>query len=562
MRLRILLAVALAALTIGVYAPARSFEFLNYDDNLYVVDNAHVQQGLGRDGIVWASRAFVNGNWHPVTMLSHMLDVSLFGHRASGPHVMNVVLHLANVLLLFWLLVSTTQQAWPSAFVAALFAVHPLNVQTVAWIAERKSLLSTAFWLLALITYASYRQTERRKGYLAAIVLAALALASKPMAVTLPLTLLLIDFWPLNRWPAGERPKLEATLREMLPFVAVSAACGVVTLFAQRAVHAVQGVATFTLPVRIGNALVAYAWYVRKAFWPSGLAAFYPHPTTGLSGLKVAGAAFVLVTIGAAVVAVGRRLPPLTMGWWWYVVTLLPVAGLIQVGSQSYADRYAYVPLIGMFIAIVWSAVRFCESRAAPWSRGLAIVGAVYIAAFAVAARGDLRHWHDSVALFERAIEVVPENALAENNLGMALVEQNEMDKALPHFQRAVELAPWDTDARSNFGSALRAVGRPADALLAYEKARLQAPRDASIPYNEAVALIDLGQIATALERLKDAIRLDPAYVKAHYLLGTTLAREGRLEEALPQLREVVKLDPQNERAKEWVREIEQRIGG
>jgi tetratricopeptide (TPR) repeat protein len=517
-RLELALAAALAALTIGVYAPVRTFEFVNYDDNLYVVNNPHVTQGISADNVVWSLTAFENGNWHPLTLLSHMLDVQVFGLDPAGHHAVNLAFHVVNALLLFWLLAATSERPWPSAFVAALFAVHPLNVQTVAWVSERKSLLSTLFWLLALLVYAGYRRTPDGKRYVLLVLLAALALAAKPMAVTLPLTILLLDVWPLGTRPAG-RPAAVRRGLELAPLLALAAACAVLTLFAQRAANALQSVETYSWSVRLGNALVAYAWYIKAMLWPAGLAAFYPHPMSTLSMTAILPSALVLVVGCAVAIANGRALPPAAVGWWWYVGTLVPVIGIIQVGAQAYADRYAYVPLIGIFVVVVWSAVRWSEHRPVLWRRTLAVAGVVWIAALSVATRAQLPYWHDSVSLFQRAIDVVPENALAHNNLGMALVEGNRMAAALEQFRLAVEIAPLDTDARSNLGNALRALDRPAEAVAAYEKALEQSPNDPTIHYNLATALVDLGRLDEAATHLREAVRLDPGHQRAGELL-------------------------------------------
>lgn len=555
------LAVALAALTIFVYAPVRDSLFVNYDDNLYVTSSPRIVQGLNADNVAWSVTAFVNGNWHPLTLLSHMLDVELFGVDAAGHHVMNLALHVVNVTLLFWLLSHATGRSWTSAFVAALFAVHPLNVQTVAWISERKSLLSTAFWLLALLAHVGYRRRPSWGRYLAVVGSAALALAAKPMAVTLPLTVVLLDIWPLATRPSGRGPMVLRYARELGPMIAMAGVCGVLTLLAQRAGNAIQTVTGYPFSVRLANAVVSYAWYLKTMIWPVGLAAFYPHPMSTQGVVEVAVSALILAGACAVVVAKRRVFPALAVGWCWYVGTLLPVAGIIQVGSQAYADRYAYVPLIGIFIIVAWSAARFTAARPLVWRRALAVAGVAWIAALSFTTRAQLPYWHDSVALFQRAIDVVPDNALAQNNLGMALVEQSKIADALEHFQKAVAIAPWDTDARSNLGNALRVLGRPADAAVAYDEALAQTPNDPSLHFNLATALIDLGRVDEAVSQLGEAVRLDPGYAKARYLLGTILIQAGRPADALEQFREVARLDPQNERAEEWVRRIELQQG-
>jgi predicted TPR repeat methyltransferase len=551
------LALALAVLTIAVYAPVREFKFLNYDDNVYVVGNPHIGAGVTSDNIVWSMTAFENGNWHPLTLISHMLDVDAFGQDAGGHHAMNLALHVVNVLLLFWLLAVTTEQVWPAAYVAALFAVHPLNVQTVAWISERKSLLSTAFWLLALLAHARYRRRADRNDYVLVVVFAALALASKPMAVTLPLTLILFDIWPLATRPKGRGSLVQRYARELAPFAALALACGVLTLMAQRAAQALQTVTAYPWPVRLGSAIVSYAWYLKTMIWPVGLAVFYPHPVTTLAAGEVVVSLAVIVAISAFVVLKGRAFPALEFGWWWYAGTLLPVAGLIQVGSQAYADRYAYVPLIGIFVIVVWTCVRVAESKSPIWGRGLAAAGVVCIAALSLVTRAQLPYWHDSVALFRRAIDAVPDNALAHNNLGVALVDEGKISEALDHFQRAVAIAPWDTDAQSNVGNALRGLGRQSEAVEAYKKALEQAPNDATTHYNLATALADLERTDEAVTHLTEAVRLNPDYVKAHNLLGILLYKQGRLNDSLAQFRELLRLNPQDARAAEVVGQLQ-----
>jgi tetratricopeptide (TPR) repeat protein len=550
-------ALALAALTIGVYAPVREFKFVNYDDNVYVTENAKVGQGLTTGTVSWSLTAFVAGNWHPLTLLSHALDVQWFGFDPSGHHVMNLALHVGNVLLLFALLTGATQKPWPSAFVAALFAIHPLNVQTVAWISERKSLLSTTFWFLALLAHARFRRSPGVTKYVTVVALAGLALAAKPMAVTLPLTVMLWDLWPLAMRPLGRGPLWLRYARELLPTLLLAAICGVLTLEAQHAARALQNVTAFSWPVRLGNALVSYVWYLKAMIWPAGLAAFYPHPMATRGAGEIAVCALVLIVIVVAVLVRGRAFPALAAGWWWYAGTLLPVAGVIQVGGQAYADRYAYVPLVGIFIVIAWAGAGVTASLPARWRHTAAAAALAWIAVLSLATRAQLPYWRDSVSLFERAIDVVPDNAVAQNNLGMAFVEQGRIADALDHFEKAVAIDPGDTDARSNLGNALRALGRPADAAEAYRLALRQAPSDASIHYNLATALADLRRGDEAIVELHEAIRLDPDYAKARFLLGTLLVGQGRVEEAREQFQGVLSRDPHDERAAEWVRRID-----
>lgn len=557
LRQHIVLAIALAALTLGLYAPVFGFEFVNYDDNVYVADNAHVASGLSAANVAWSLTAFENGNWHPLTLMSHMLDIQLFGLNAHAHHGVNLVLHVVNVLLLFALLAGTTGRPWAGALAAALFAVHPLNVQTVAWVAERKSLLSTAFWLAALLAHVRFRKAGGVRAYLLVVAFSALALAAKPMAVTLPLTLVLIDVWPLAKRPGGPGPLTTRYVRELAPILVLAFTCGLLTIAAQKAGHALQTAVSYPWPVRLGNAVVSYVWYLTTMVWPAKLAVFYPHPMGTLAAAKVALCAIALVAITAVAVVAGRAFAPLASGWWWYAGTLLPVAGIIQVGSQAYADRYAYVPLIGIFVIAAWLATLAADG-APPWRRrAIAGLAVVWISALALVMRAQLPYWHDSVALFRHAIDVVPDNALAHNNLGMALVARGEIGEALEHFHTAAEIAPLDTDARANEGNALRVLGRPVEAVAAYTKALGQAPDDASLHFNLATALVDLSRFDEAAAHLGTAVTLDPAHVKARMLLGTLLYRQGRASEALAQFAEVARLDPGDERAREWVRRLE-----
>jgi Flp pilus assembly protein TadD len=303
--------------------------------------------------------------------------------------------------------------------------------------------------------------------------------------------------------------------------------------------------------------VVSYAWYLKAMIWPAGLAVFYPHPGALPPAAEMVASGFVLASLCAVVIARRRAFPALAMGWCWWAGTLLPVAGIVQVGAQARADRYAYVPLVGIFVIVVWSAVRLTEARPAFWRRALAVIGVAWIAALSIATRAELPHWHDSAALFQRAVDVVPDNAMAHNNLGMALVEQNKLEEARGHFEQAVAIAPGDTDARSNLGNALRALGRPAKAVAAYEGALDQSADDASVHYNLATALVDLERVDEAEAHLHEAIRLNPAYTKARILLGAIAYKGGRIDDALAQFREVARLDPHDERVQQWIRALE-----
>ncbi len=554
-----LLAAALAALTAVVYAPVHRFEFLNYDDSVYVTDNEHVSQGMNAQTFRWSLTAFDGGNYHPLTLWSHLLDVSLFG-VASGPmHVENLVWHIVNTLLLLWIFCAATSRIGPSAIVAALFALHPLNVETVAWIAERKSLLSTTFWFAALLTHMRYRRTLDRRFYWTTVALAALALLAKPMAVTLPLTLVLLDVWPLNTGPRGPSA-LRRYAVELAPYVALSLASGILTIVAQRSVDAMQTLKEYPWTFRVGNAVVSFVWYLKAMVWPTHLAAFYPHPMETLAVGEIVLAAVVLAVL-VTLVVIGRAIPALVVGAVWYVGTLLPVAGFIQVGSQAYADRYAYIPLIGIFFALVWLVLWALEKRSPAWRKAAAVVAVCWIAGLSIDTRAELVYWHDSITLFSHAAEVVPQNAMAHLNLGMAYVQKNDMTRALLNFKKSAEISPWEVDAFSNMGNALRILGRPEEAVTAYHQALDLSPDDASTHYNLAVALVDLGRKQDAMVELNRAIRFKANYVKARFLLGTLLARAGQLPAAREQLEEVQRLDPSYPEVGRWIQRIDELQG-
>jgi hypothetical protein len=432
-RRAVVLALLLAAATAALLWPAGGFAFLNYDDNQYLTLNPRVTPGLTLDGAAWAFTSVGYAfNWHPLTWLSHMADVSLFGLDPRGHHLVNVLLHAANAALLFALLRALTGALWAPALVAALFAAHPLHVESVAWVSERKDLLST---LLGLATLAAYLRHLRRPGrwsLLPALAAFVLGLLAKPMLVGLPLLMLVLDFWPLGRL-RGPRAR---RLLEKLPFLALAAAAAGVTYVAQLRGGALKGLQEVGLPVRAANALVAYVWYAAKALWPAGLTIFYPYPDPAGEGFwwRALAAALGLGLVTAAALRLARRAPYVLAGWLWYVATLLPVVGLVQAGLQAVADRYTYLPLAGLFLAAAWGG-----AAAAPRRRRAAALApvacALALAAFAGAARAQLGVWRDSVALFEHALAVTQDNFVAELNLSAALREQGRVAEADRHFQ-------------------------------------------------------------------------------------------------------------------------------
>src|SRR5579863_7032652 len=468
----------LAVLTFAVYVPAMGHPFIfNYDDDCYVINNSHVQAGLVWGTVTWALTSTECSNWHPLTWLSHALDGQLYGLNPPGHHVTNVLLHVLNVVLLFLLLVYATGAAGRSFLVAALFAVHPFNVESVAWIAERKNVLSTFFFLLTIGAYGWYALKPGLKRYLAVAALFVLALASKAMVVTLPCVLLLLDFWPLRRIQGFSTddnglpvPQMRFSwlVLEKLPLLALSAATSAVTVFAQHSGGAMKLV--LPLSVRLENAIYAYAMYVAKAFWPAWLGLFYPHPGANLAMWRLALAALFLCAVSALVWWQRTARPYLITGWLWLLGTLVPVIGLVQVGEQAIADRYAYVPLIGIFVLVVWGAADLADSRQLTFP-SRAKIAAVFIAIFALFTIDQLRYWDSAVDIWAHTVEVTKDNYLGEQNLGAALLAADRYKDALPHFIKAEKLRPADPAAHLNLGGDLALTDHPREAIAQYEAA-------------------------------------------------------------------------------------------
>ncbi len=559
------IAFALAAGTLAVYAPARSLDFVGIDDPLYVSENARVAAGLTVGGARWAFATWHGGYWIPLTWVSYMLDVELWGPGAAGHHVTNVLLHAANSVLLFVLLGRLTRAPWRSAFVAALFALHPLHVESVAWITERKDVLSTAFMLLAIWAYVAYVRRPRRAGYALVGALFGLSLMAKPMTVTLPFVLLLLDVWPLCRWapggggtggPRAKRPSSWSALRplvwEKVPLLALSLGASVVAYLAQRHAGAVGGLEGFPLGLRIQNAVVSYAVYLLRTIWPAGLAAVYPFPDS-IPVWQVAAAAALLAALSILFLrrAVGHL--PLAVGWLWYLGTLVPVIGVVQVGIQGMADRFTYVPLIGVFIVAAWAVPERLTAGRSTWRLATGAAGACLVAACLVATRAQIAYWKDNVALWTRVIQVTQGmSALdAHLTLGATLRDQDRLDEAARHFAEALEIDPRSAVAWAGSGLVLERQGRDAEAMTAYESALAL---DAALPEvhnNLGVLLARQGRLAEATEHFAAAARLEPGFELALVNLGLGLMRTGRGDEAAAALTEALRLNPGNQVARD-----------
>jgi tetratricopeptide (TPR) repeat protein len=511
---------ALVALSIAIYAQCLGHEFVNIDTASYVTQNPHVLRGLSWDGVRWAFTTFQASNWHPLTWLSHMLDVSLFGTAPAGHQAVNAALHAANGAILFLALQRLTGAFGKSLFVAALFAAHPLHVESVAWIVERKDVLSTLFGFLCFLAWAAYARRGSLAGYALAFFCLALGLLAKPMLVTWPFVLLLFDAWPLARLGLGWK----RLVVEKLPFFALSIASSIVTVHAQAAGGAMQSLARLPLAERLENALVAYASYLVKAFFPAGLAVYYPLPVQGLEPGAIALGALVVFAASALALAQMRARPWILVGWLFFLGTLVPVIGLVQVGGQAMADRYTYVPLLGVFVALAWTLELRFPSR--PVARATACAT---IAVLAALAWRQARFWQSSLTLGEHAIEATGENHVAENMVGYHLIANGELAAGLQHLENALRIEPGDVDARDNLGWTLVTMGRIDDGERELRTALSARPKSAAILTHLGRALLVQNHLDDALLTLDEAIRNDPEDADAHASLGVALERKGDL---------------------------------
>jgi protein O-mannosyl-transferase len=510
-RLVTLLSAILTALTFAAYSRVSTFEFTNFDDPDYVAQSEVVQGGLSAKGLKWAFTTGFMGNWHPLTWLSHMLDCELFGVTPGAHHAMSLAIHCINAVLLFWVLLRYSGKLERSVFVAGLFALHPLHVESVAWIAERKDVLSTLFWLLTMWAYLGY--VERRSAWRYSVVLFwfALGLMSKPMVVTLPFVLLLLDYWPLRRIPA--RVQWRRLIFEKVPLFALTVVSCVITFAVQKHGGAVGSIEKFSLGTRISTALVAYVSYLGKTLLPENLAAFYPHPGAW-PAWQVFGALFVLGVITVVALVLARRAPYLIVGWAWFLGTLVPVIGLVQVGEQAYADRYTYIPLIGLFVAIVWGtadmSVRFRWPVFAV--RGVGIAGLIVCAAITWT---QVRYWRNSETLFRHALAVTRDNYVAHYNLAQTLSVSGHIYEAVEHYEATLRLNPQHEGAHNNLGLTHAIHGKWTLATNHYACALETNPRNPDIHVNMAIALAQLGDTTNALVHFRRALELKPDHALA-----------------------------------------------
>ena len=544
----------LAAITLAIYNPVTHHPFVNYDDDRYVTENPHIRQGLTVDTIAWALTSTEQANWHPLTWISHALDVSLFHLNPAGHHFTSVMLHAINVVLLYLLLIWATGRFGASLFVAALFALHPINVESVAWVAERKNILCTTFFFFTLWSYGWYAQKPGWKRYLAVAALFVAGLASKPMVITLPFVLLLLDYWPLNRVAGSDHllsnDSLRPTFRwsrlmlEKLPLLAFSAASAVITMQAQQAGGAMRSTTQFSLGVRIGNAVYAYAMYLWKMVWPARLAPIYPHPGDSLTAWRVAVAGLVLIAITAAVWRFRRHRFLLT-GWLWFLGTLVPVIGLVQVGDAAMADRYAYIPLIGVFTMISFGIADLAKEKKLGFIA--AVAGAAVVIAFTAVTLRQIGYWQTNVELWTHALAVTQNNFIAEDNLAGSLILEGKEEEAHEHFEAASRINPKDPMSRSNLGTYFATHNQPHEAIAAYD-AVLELTSDpglrAQTYANLGAAERALGEDDEARKNFDESLRLNPNLFNAWLGLGLLARQQGKLDEAISDISRSIELRP------------------
>ncbi len=589
---KLLISLFLVVSILVVYQQIRNFDFVNFDDDLYISENSQVQAGLSVEGVIWAFSSFSSANWHPLTWLSHMLDYELYGLNPMGHHWTNLQLHMANALLLFFLFFKMTRAFWQSAFVAALFALHPLHVESVTWVAERKDVLSTFFGMLAIWSYYRYIKNPHIINYLLIMLFLSFGLMAKPMLVTLPFVLLLLDFWPLERFNYNPSQQHSISSKrfirlvwEKMPLFVIVSISVVLTFMAQHRGGAVGSLKYFPIKMRISNALVSYVRYIGKAIWPQKLSVFYPYPDF-IPAWQTIGAALMIVGVCCLAVRYSKQYPYIAVGLFWYLGTLVPVIGLIQAGSQAMADRYTYIPLIGIFIIVAWGVWDLFEK----WRRRkeiLAVAAVIILSILTVRTYFQVSHWKNAITVFENAVRVTEKNYTAYNNLGTAYGKKNNYDKAISSYNKALNIKPDYTAALFNIGTAFMAKGNFDKAVSYFNRTLKIDPKyinvhnnlgdiffsrrkfdKAYFHFNEilkidpeyADAHSNLANVLTAQERLdeavfhyKQALRIKPDHTDAHYNFGTLLVRQKKIDQAVVHFAEAIKIDPDYVKAYNYI---------
>ncbi|HEV2693680.1 MAG TPA: tetratricopeptide repeat protein [Verrucomicrobiae bacterium] len=548
-----LICLVLALGTAALYWPITNHPFILYDDEQYITTNVHVTTGLSWENFKWAFTTGEAANWHPLTWLSHQLDCTLFGLNAGGHHLVSLLFHIANTLLVFIFLRGVTGALWRSALVAALFAWHPLHVESVAWAAERKDVLSTFFWMLTLLAYGRYVRQRSWVAYGAALVLFACGLMSKPMVVTLPCVLFLLDFWPLQRMAAVEfeGPGWKTLILEKIPFFVLAVAGSVVTYLVQAGGGAVWHA---PLPERLANAVIAYALYFIKIFYPTHLTVIYALPKHW-PVLLALGAAALLAVGTMAVMRCRRSKPFLAMGWFWFLGTLVPTIGLVQVGAQAMADRYTYIPSIGLFVALVWGGAEWVAARP-EWKKiSVVVAGGVLLGCALVTAK-QISYWGDNVSLFMHAIEVSPDNYVADNLLGKAFERNGDQVRAVVLYENSVKLEPRFPQSQYNCALSLFALGQTDEGIGHLQAAALLVPRDADTQFALGFYFSKYGSWTNAVNCYSNAVAVRSGFASAQRDYGVALGNLGRFGEAVGHLREALRLQPDLAGAKEELERV------
>jgi protein O-mannosyl-transferase len=589
---------SLAVITFVIYAQLTGHQFITLDDPTYIRENPNVNRGVTLAGLAWAFTTFHVANWHPLTWISHMIDCQLFGTNAGRHLLVNTLIHAANTLLIFYFLLRTTHARWPSALVAALFALHPLHVESVAWASERKDTLSTFFGLLSLIAYVRYAEAPSIRRYAWVAITLALGLLAKPMLVTWPLVMLLLDYWPLRRLQRlntrGQLSVLRNLVVEKLPLFALVAVSVVITFLAQSHGGAVRTFAAAPVGFRLSNGVVSYAKYLLLTFWPNNLAVYYPLAPTGTPTWQAIGAVFLLIGITALCLFQRRNRPYLIVGWLWFLGTLVPVIGLVQVGGQTMADRYFYIPSIGLFIALVFGLADLAKSwRVAPLL-SVGIAGGVLLT-LATLTNAQIQRWRDSFTLFEHTLAVTPPNLHIEHNLGLAMGDSGRYDEAAAHFEKALQIDPNFYDGLVGMGVTREFQGRLPEAVDYFQAAiRSQpdaptahvqlghvlwkqnsdqaaleeirraselAPKGADIRADFGLALELVGRIPEAIEQFHEALRMNPNNAEAHANLGLALLASGKPRESIPEFEMALRLKPELTGAADNLRRAQAQLG-
>jgi len=548
----VIICVFLVLATLTVYGQTRTHDFIGYDDDKYVTENAYVSHGLSEESVIWAFRSTRASNWHPVTWLSHMLDVELFGMRPGGHHMTSVFFHLINSLLIFFLFRRMTGQVWRSGVVAILFAIHPLHVESVAWASERKDVLSTFLGLLAVWSYVRYIQQPRIVRYFGVIVFFTLGLMAKPMLVTLPFVLLLLDYWPLKRinFSQTRDGKVElnhrfALLRlvyEKIPLFVLAGLSCAVTVLVQSKGEALGLLDVQPMMMRVANAVVSYVKYLQKLIWPHDLAILYPYPEV-ITAWQIFGASAVLGSITFLTIRYRKRLPWLFVGWFWYVVTLVPVIGLVQVGVQAMADRYTYIPLVGLFVILSWGTAQLMDN----WRYKkitLPVASAVLCFLLVASAKAQVSYWKNSFTLFEQALRVTNGNYVIHNNLGFELALLGQKDKAIKHYNETLRINPNFEVAHINLGSVLFSQGKVEESFAYYREVLTAKPDFAGVHYNFGILLLKTRRIDEAVDHFHEALLIKPDFAEVYNSLGAALVSKGEIKEAMVNFRQAIRIKP------------------